>query len=53
MMKEKNAAADLGIAGAAPARRPRLDGAAADFLETARYASVALMERDGGKAACM
>ena len=53
MMKGKNAAADLGIAGAAPARKPRVDGAAADFLETARCASVALMERDGGKAACM
>jgi hypothetical protein len=50
MMKGKNAVAGLGIAGA---RRPRIDGAPADFLETARYASVALMERDGGKAACM
>jgi hypothetical protein len=53
MMKGKNAAADLGIAGGARARKPRFDGAPADFLETARYASVALMERDGGKAACM
>jgi hypothetical protein len=53
MMKGKNAVAGLGIAGAARAWRPRIDGAPADFLETARYASVALMERDGGKAACM
>ena len=53
MMKGRIAAPDLGIAGVAPAREPRIDGAPADFLETARYASVALMERDGGKAACM
>jgi hypothetical protein len=52
-MKGKNAAVDLGIAGAAPARRPRVDRTGADFLETARCASVALTERDGGKAACM
>jgi hypothetical protein len=36
MMKGKNAAADLGIAGAASVRRPRVDGPPADFLETAR-----------------
>jgi hypothetical protein len=53
MIKGKSAAADLGIAGAAPARKPRVDGAPADLLETARCASVALMERDGGKAACI
>jgi hypothetical protein len=53
MMRGKNAAADLGIAGAAPAPKPRVDDAPADFFETARYASVALTERHGGKAACM
>jgi hypothetical protein len=53
MMKGKNAAADLGIAGAARGRRPRIDDALADFLETARYASVVLMERGSGKAECM
>ena len=35
-MKGKNAAADLGIAAAASARKPRVDGPVADFLETAR-----------------